>query len=669
MNILIPDSWLRDHLDTKATPKQLKEYLSLCGPSIERVNTVDGETVYDIEITTNRVDAFSVRGIAREASVILPEFGIPATLKPFSPETKKGDYPKQKLDITFENDATLCYRILAIKFSDIQLKESPDWIKKRLELVGQRPLNNIVDITNYVMWEVGHPLHVFDYDRLTGRKIIVRLGKKGEKLTTLNEKTHTLRGGEIVFDDGTGTIIDLPGIMGTANTVVTDKTKNCLLFIENSDQVRIRRTSMGLAIRSQAAVINEKHPDPELGLVAMRRAIELTQELTGGTITSELVDIYPAKPKPKTITVEKHLIDQYLGKSLETKQIETILTRLDFSVSTQKQTDGLFFEVKPPTWRSDDVTIPEDVIEEVARISGYHNITPRLPDREPPPVLPDPTLTWEEEIKRRLRDWGYTEIYTYSMISEKLLRSTQVPVTSVYTIANPLTVDHVYLRPSLVPSMFEVIAQNNAISDSLSLFELSHIYEKREKDLPHEQSKLVIATNDTTFLKMKGLAQAIFSVLGIPFPDDAKESSDHWYAPGLSLSFGEYGSLGIVDAPLLTDFGIKTPVTLLSLSFDQLALKAKDTRSYTPVSKHPPVIEDLSFVVPPAQFVGPMIKTIKTIDPLITQVMLLDAYENRRTFRIAYLHPDRTLTGDEIKPIREKIIAMIEKTFHCSLLK
>jgi phenylalanyl-tRNA synthetase beta chain len=667
MNILIPDSWLRDHLKTKATPKQLKDYLSLCGPSIERINMIGREPVYDIEITTNRVDAFSVRGVAREAAVILPEFGIPATLLPYDAEKPKNNFPKQKLGITFENDATLCYRILAIKISDITLNESPAWMKKRLELVGQRPLNNIVDITNYVMWEVGHPLHVFDYDRITGKKIIVRLGKKGEKLTTLNEKTHILHGGEIVFDDGTGTIIDLPGIMGTANTVVTDKTKNCMLFIENSDQVRIRRTSMGLAIRSQAAVINEKHPDPELALVAMKRAIDLTLELTGGKLTSELVDIYPEKPKPPTISVSKTLIDQYFGTSLEVKRIKTILERLGCTVTVSETKGDTSFAVKPPSFRSDDMTIPQDVIEEVARIAGYHTIIPRLPDREPPAVIPDRELTNEEHMKIRLRDWGYTEVYGYSMIGKTDLTRFSMSLDDVYAISNPLSEDHAYLRPTLLPSMLNILTENLSHTDHLSLFELSHTYHKQEKNLPKEESELLVAVSGENFLQLKGLAQAIFTIFGIEFPNTNNHAEDNFYKKGFSLLLGDYGSVGILDPDLLGDIGIKKPITILTMSVSKLVASANPHQSYEPIPKHPPVIEDFSFTFPAEQYIGPVLDAIKTIHPYIHTVSLLDSYGNKRTIRVVYLDPERTLTLEEVKPIREKIISHISDHFHAAL--
>ena len=219
MNILIPDSWLREYLKTDAAPKDIQKCLSLCGPSVERINHLDKENVYDIEVTTNRVDCMSVYGIAREAFAILPQFGFTASIKPLRlPEL----IPGKIAGFSVRNDPKLCRRILALKIDNIQVAPSPKWLADRLTAVGQRPLNNLVDITNYVMWEMGHPTHVFDFDRLTTGQMIIREARKGENITTLDDKTYTLEGSEVIIDDGTGKIIDLPSVMGTKNSIVVE---------------------------------------------------------------------------------------------------------------------------------------------------------------------------------------------------------------------------------------------------------------------------------------------------------------------------------------------------------------------------------------------------------------------------------------------------------------
>lgn len=668
MNILIPDSWLREHLHTEATPKQLKDCLSLCGPSIERIYEKEDDWVYDIEVTTNRVDMMSVRGIAREAALILPEFGIPASLLPFPAESGEIPNSGSKLDIKITNNPILCSRLLGMKLSNIHIHESPAWMRRKLELVGQRPLNAVVDVTNYVMWEVGHPIHVFDYDALKQKTIIVREAKKGETLTTLDRKTHTLLGGEIIFDDGTGTIIDLPGIMGTANTVVQNSTKNILLWTENADPVRIRRASMGLSIRSQAAVINEKQPDSELALIAMKRAIQLLEDVSNATVGSTLLDLYPEKPATTSCRLSLSHVNQYVGEELPAERIETILKGIGCMVKKKTGKESILFDITPPTLRSKDLQIPEDYIEEIARIVGYHTIAPRMPEGTLPFTVPDPILVQEAQIKKRLQGWGYTEIYAYSMISQKELDVFSIDSHDVYRIINPLSDDHEYLRPTLVPSMLACLAKNQSVRAELALFELSNTYLKQTNDLPQEQSELVVGLTGNGFLQLKGLAETIFSEYGISSQFPPITAEETYFVPEQSISLGEYGSVGMVHPTLLASYVIKKPVTVLRLSLSKIVQNAKSQQSYSPIPKHPPVIEDYTFLLPEKSYIGPILQSIQSLDPLIATVTVHDAFEQNRTIQVTYKHPERTLRDSEIKPLRKKIVHHVSEQFQGKLI-
>ena len=629
MNILVPDSWLREYLKTNAKPTDIARCLSLCGPSIEKTEKVGSDYVYDVEVTTNRVDSMSVYGIAREAAAILPEFGFSAKLK----EISQRDLPTSSkiLDIKIRDAGSYCRRILAIKLENVKLGPSPMWLAKRLELVGQRPLNNIIDITNYVMWETGHPIHAFDYDRLTNKKIIVRLAKKGETLVTLDSKKHTMVGGEIIFDDGTGEIIDLPGIMGTANTVVSDSTKNVLLFIENSEPSKIRFASMTHAIRTQAAVINEKNPDPELALTTINRGVALACLIGKATIGSKLSDLYPQKPETTHVILPEQKLTTYMGTAVAKERVLRILSSLGFVAKYDRQQ----YIVTPPSWRSADVTIPEDVVEEIARIFGYHNIGTKLPDTEPPMVIPDKTLQWEEELKIRLRDWGYTETYTYSMISEELMDAFGLDKSKAYKISNPLSSEWVYLRPSLVPSITEALEQNLSYKKDLRLFELSMVYTYRPGDLPQERPSLVVAWTGNKHAEAKGLSEAIFDLFGT-------------IDPSMQIS-------------------TTSTRTILTLDVATLIQNAKPTKQYRPPPKYPPIYEDFTFVVPPKIAVGPIMEALKSANPLITDISLLDTYENTRTLHVTYQSREKNLTDDDVRPIREKLIKVASDTFGASI--
>lgn len=650
MNILIPDSWLREYLETKATPKQIKEYLSLCGPSVERIHEVNGDVIYDIEMTTNRPDAMSVIGIAREAAAILPRFGIAAKLlkDPYT-EPKRGSTPAKHFTktLTIKTDPALNPRWTSIVFKDVTVKPSPDWLKKKLEVTGIRSLNNIIDVTNYLMRAYGQPAHAFDFDAIADKEnhatMILRLSKKGEKLTTLDGKVHTLPGEDIVIEDGKGKLIDLCGVMGAQNSAIKETTKTVILFLQTYDPIHIRRTMMNLAHRTEAGGLFEKGTDPELVLPAFAKGVELITELSGGAVASKLYDIYPKPYRPYAVSVSRTKTDAYIGMHLSDKEITEILKPLGFQTKVTKDV----ITVTVPSFRR-DVTIDVDIIEELARIYGYHNITSTLPDSTPPVVMPDPTLNWEEEIKVRLRDWGFTETYTYSMISEELMDIFGLNKTKVYKISNPLSNEWVYMRPSLQPSLLATMKQNVNIKSDLKLFELSMIYEYRAGDLPKEKPILLVAWSRERFYEAKGMGEAILDLFGIP-------------------SLEPYGSVSLVDQTLLDALQIPTLVTILELDVAKLVTDAKPQKTYVPLPKYPPSYEDLAFILPPQTPVGPMISALKSAHPFIANVTVLDQYETTTTFHITYLSPDKNLTTENLRPIREKLITLAEQKFGATL--
>ncbi len=660
MNILIPDSWLREFLQTKASPAQLKEYLSLCGPSIERINTVNGEVVYDIEITTNRPDSMSVSGVAREAAAILPRFGIKAKLlqDPYATDTaafirkyKRAGTKKLKIF----TDPRLNPRWTSIVLEHVTVGPSPKWLQQKLEKTGIRSLNIVVDITNYLMRCYGQPAHAFDYDRIASKNGIptmkLRESRKHEKITTLDGKTHILPGGDIVIEDESGRLIDLCGIMGAENSSITEKTTTVILFLQTYDPVRIRRTSMKLAHRTEAAGLFEKGTDTELVLPAFIRGVEMATTLAGAQVASSVYDIHPKAYKPSSVSVTRQKLSAYMGVDLKDKEIQTILSPLGFIPTLNKTT----VTAKIPSFRR-DVTRDVDIIEEIARLYGYHNLKTRLPDTEPPVVQPDPILNWEEIIKTKLRDWGYTETYTYSMISEELMKTFGLDTGAAYKITNPLSTEWVYMRPLLLPSMLKTVEENLHHRSTFNLFELSMEYHFRKAELPHERPTLLVCWTGEQFAHAKGLAQALFDSMGIPFPDEPEASTYPYLQPHHSYSLGRYGSFGEIHQQLLTEMHINKPLTVLHLYLDEMAAHAHPQRRYIPIPKYPAVREDFSFIVPPGFRVGTLIKTFTSIDPTIRRVLLIDSYQNIRTIRIEYLDTTKTLTTENIKTLRAKVL-------------
>ncbi len=667
MNILIPDQWLREYLKTTATPEQMKEYLSLSGPSVERILDEAGQIVYDVEVTTNRPDAMSITGIAREAAVILPRFGVKAEFvnDPYKmmsvPFVKRYDREGQfKLSITTQ--ASLNPRWTSIVLTNVRVGPSPAWLAERLTATGIRPINTIVDITNYLMRAYGQPAHAFDYDAI-GKKgdsavMKLRASKKGEKITTLDGKTHILPGDDIIIEDGAGRIIDLCGIMGGENSSITERTKTIVLFLQTYDPTHIRKTSMKLAHRTEAAGLFEKGVDSELILPALIAGVQLIEDVAGGSVASKLYDLYPDPYVKYRVTANRQKIDRYLGVHLADSEIKGILTKLGFDTTINKTA----VTVVPPSFRR-DVTIDVDIIEEIARLYGYHRIESRLPDGEPPMALPDPALSWEEELKIRMRDWGYTELYTYSMISEREMDIFGLSKDASYKIANPLSSEWVYMRPSLQPGLLSVIAQNQAITEDLSLFELSKVYHRKPNSIPEEEDILIVARTGEKFFELKGMGEAILALFGItgPYPQVGIPTS--WKDPSKCLTFGDYGSVGLVSGSLLTKLDIRKPVTILDLSITKLLSQRKPVGRYVPIPKYPPIVEDLSFIVPEKFAIGPLIEAIKRAHTLISRVTLLDVYEQTRTIRVWYQHPEKNLTSEEIAPIRANLIALATKEF------
>lgn len=651
MDIKILDSWLREHLHTEAKASEIARALSLTSASIERIEPYqENDCIYHIEVTTNRPDMASVVGLAREAAAILPRFEIPATFLPLTPSKPKLPI-KQKETMTIHNNDRLVRRICGV-ILEVTIGESPQFMQVRLIASGTRTLNNVIDITNYVMHEMGHPTHAFDYDRLTTKQFVIRESKKGEHIVTLDKKMHTLLGGDIVADDGTGTIVDLLGVMGTENSVVTDKTKRILFFIDNNDPQRIRKTSMSLAIRTEAAGLNEKDVDPELALPVLLRGIELYQQYAKGIVISDIIDIYPRPVKKKVIQVSKEKITKIVGIAIPAKQSVIMLTALGFEANETLKT----IEVSVPTWRNKDVDAEEDIIEEIARVFGYHNIPTALPGFTiATPFNQDTNIFfWEDRVKDTMKYWGFSETYTYSMVSEALFEG---PLEQAVTLANPLDAEHLYMRRTLTPSLYEV-SQENSGQEDIKIFEIANVYKRKPGNLPDEILTLCALWKKAgiTFYHMKGIIESLAADCGIQnilFKDIAQRTI------GAQIYIGkEY--LGRID--------ILEP-NIISCELNFLVLKKHATlrKVYVPILKFPPLIEDLSLIIDPSIKTGSIIEEIKKQSDIIQQVILFDQFEQTRTFHIIYQDKSKNLTTEDVSVIRNKMNHALSQKFHAVL--
>jgi phenylalanyl-tRNA synthetase beta chain len=650
MNIKILDSWLREYLKTDAKPKEIATSLSLTSVSVERMEMRGEDVLYEIEVTTNRSDLMSVVGLAREASAVLPQFGYKASFNP-PPVAQLKYQPSENLSLNIIHDEKLVYRICAVVMN-VDVMKSPEFIRERLESTDIRSLNNLIDITNYIMRLIGHPTHVFDYDRIIGHTIKIRESQKGEEIITLDGKRYSLPGGDIIAEDAQGNIIDLLGIMGLENSVVTDKTKRIIFFINNNDPYRIRKTSMALQIRTEAAQLNEKYIDPELADDALALGIDLYKKYANGKLCSEIIDIYPSPYKSRTVSLSEEHLHKVMAIPLSIVEAAEILKRLGFPTEIEKHS----LKAEIPSFRANDITIPEDLIEEIARVYGYHNLPSRLPNITYLETfhLENSPYYWEDRVKQAMKFWGYTEVYTYPMVSEEMYEG---PIDKAVTIANPLGEDFLYMRRTLVPSLLKVIKENKQY-DTLKLFEIANIYERHERDLPKEIRMFagVVKKKNVSFFEIKGLIEQLATDLGITnlkFEALSKVGLETL----IKIGEKELGTIEVLDEDLIN----------FELNFEILVSNATLKKRYRKIPKYPPIIEDLAFIIDESIPTGKIIETIKRVDPLIKDVTLFDRFGQTRTFHILYQHEERNLTNDEVSQIRNAIIATLDKEYKAQL--
>ncbi len=625
MDIKISDKWLREYLTTSATPARIAECLALCGPSVEKVSRVGKDYVYDIEVTTNRVDCMGILGIAREANAILPQFRIKASLKKITVNRVKNVSQKNLLDVKI--DTKLVNRVMAVVMEVGEGLTTPKWMKERLELSGMRSLNPLVDITNYVMLEIGHPTHVFDYYLLKGDSetvnLIFRESRENEEITAFDGKEYKLPGGDIVIENGKGGVVDLPGIIGLKNSVVNDETKRIVFFIDNIDPVKIRKTSTRLGIRTMAAVLNEKGVDTELAEVAFVKGVELYRKICKAKITSKIYDIYPRPYKTKIVKVEHAFIEKIIGVPVSSKQVLEILSKLGFETKYSKK--DLVYLVNIPSWRTSDVQIPEDIVEEVARIYGYHNLPSKLMIGALPQPLVNNHFAFEDECKNVLKGYGGIEVYTSSLTSKDFVEG------DALSLKNPLGDDSKYLRTSLKKSLISAVQENNGEKEPFYLFEVANVYIPKSGDLPDEKMTLGVIFSNFDYRHAKGILEAMFSELR-------------------------------VDKDLKIEAVANTNYLYFDIDMVELQGLSKDNPSYIPPSKYPSQIEDITVTFPTNTKIGEVISAMSHVEK-ISDVQLNGIYEDSYTFRIWYHNSTKTLTNKEVEKIRRRVVKLINEKF------
>lgn len=624
MNIKITYNWLLEYLDTDASPYEMQKYLSLCGPSIERVHKVGDDYVFDIEITSNRIDMASVIGIAQEAQAILPMFGKKARLKtnPLVDLKLKQIKAASGLDLNIDiKSSNLVSRFTMIIFDQIKIAPSPEFIKKRLSAVGVKVINNVVDISNYLMITLGQPVHMFDYEKIKGQKMIVRESlsagrqeKRGERITTLDGREIILPGGDIVIEDGSGRLIDLCGIMGGANSAISSTTNKVILFVQTYNKEKVRKTVMTTNQRTLAATYFEKGLDEERVEPTTVLGSQLIEKYCQGKIASKIYDIYPHPHVPIKLKIAAEKFSQSIGIDIDKKVILKILSNLGFTAAE----DGRLITVLIPPARKFDVTIPEDLVEEVARIYGYHN----LPNRIPPMRLIEQDETIEklfkiqQKLKYFLKHLGLNEVINYSMVSENLLKEFNLEVKNHLRITNTISEEIEYMRQSLQPSLYKNVVDNTGKKDFLKFFEIGKVYLPRKNDLPLEIYRLGISLN-TSYFDLKGIAEAIFKELNI------KEKIEF-----------------VIDE--------KNGVFLWEIDFEILTKNVRLLPDYQPINPYSVIKLEKTFVISNKRNYKDL-QVMAFRSKLLKKIEVVSLYKDKLSLRFYYSSAEKNITETDAK--------------------
>ena len=642
-----------------------------------------GDVIFDLEVTPNRPDCMSVLGIAREVAALTG-----ATLKePDLSYAEDGDPVESVLNVEIA-DPTLCPRYTASVIRNIEVGPSPRWMQDRLARAGQRSINNVVDVTNYVMLEFGQPLHAFDFDTIAESRIVVRPAGEREPFVTLDDAQHDLRPPMLVIADGTRSVA-LAGIMGGLNTEMTDATTSVLLESANFNPVNTRRTSQALRLRSESSSRFEKGLQPELAEAALRRATQLILELAGGTAYRGIADAYP-QPSPRpAVRFTLARLHKVLGVELDAPHVQGILTALGFGVTAGS--DGAL-QVEVPYWRS-DIAQEDDLVEEVARITGYDELPTTMLSTSVPHRSPQPERETRERIRDLMVECGMQETISYSLTSAALLDRTQpADAPRPLSVANPMSSEFEYLRTTLRSGILATLAANRQQArDGIRLFEMGRAYLPREADLPLERETLVGvlagprspeswqgSDERMDLFDAKGVVEMLLGRLRLPC--EFRPDEDSTFLPGRCAAVlagaDVVGVIGEVHPRTLELFeAASEAVALFELDVDALA-QAVSTEPvrYRPIARYPGALRDLAVVldagVPAAQ-----VQAIIEREALVTHATLFDVYEGtgvadgKRSlaYQVLFQAADRTLVGDEVSRAMADILAALEREVGATL--
>ena len=681
-------------LDVKDYPNQIEDGIMILPKSYEKdlgKDIVDvlnlREEVIDFEITPNRPDCLSIEGLGRETAASLGKtFKNPRKNLDELKIEDKNEIEGLKVDITAPD---LCYRYIARVVKNVKIGPSPEWMVRRLKACGVRSINNIVDITNYVMLELGQPMHAFDINSIEGKHITVRRAKNGEKITTLDEVERTLDENDLVIADEKKSVA-IAGVMGGLNSEIEETTKTVVFESAMFYGGNVRKTAKKVGLRTESSSRFEKGLSSENTLRAINRAVELVELLGAGEPVDGKIDVYPTKQKINKIKLDVDRINNLLGTKISKQEMIDILEKIDIKVENDF--------VIAPYFRM-DLEFVADIAEEIARFYGYDKLDTTL-------IKAATTLgvrTKEQKIEKKIEDVlvnnGLSEIYTYGFVGEKDLEKSKIRkelIENAITITNPLSDEYKLMRPTTIPSMMQILAlNNNRKNQNVKLFDISRNYrnvngEVEKGEVPLQENILTIGMygDDVDFYTLKGLIENVLEVSNVNSYDIQKETQNESYHPGrcanIKVGIDVIATIGEVHPEVLMNYDINKKCYLAEVNITKIVKYSKQNKKYHEVPKFPAVERDIAIIVDEGIEVGEIEKTIirKARKLLkgkksLEELKLFDIYrdekigENKRSVAYSLVFRDlsKSLSDDEINPVMEEITKELENKFNAELRK
>ncbi|MEW6602373.1 MAG: phenylalanine--tRNA ligase subunit beta [Nitrospirota bacterium] len=676
-------NWLKDFVDINVQPRELAHILTMAGFEVEAVEETEDDAIFDIGVTPNRPDCLSIRGIAREISAIL---NVPFKDVPIKIDKTEGEGP-----VVVIKNPELCPRYSSRIVYGVKPGPSPEWLSKRLESCGIRSSTNIVDVTNYLLLELGQPMHAFDLDKLASGKIIVEAAGNADAFTTLdNEERKLSKDMLLIWDEQKP--VAIAGVMGGQNTEVSSGTVNVLLESAYFNPSSVRRTSRSLNLSSESSYRFERGVDPEAVTVALDRAARMISELAGGKITG-MADAYPGTYEPRKFQVALDKVSSIIGIDIEESFIKKTLLDLGFKV----EGEGAVINVIPPSYRN-DVERDVDIIEEVARLYGYDNIPATLPVMQMSPAPEHKTQEVVNAMKDAMVKSGFSEAINFSFMNpdslDKLNLHHDDRRRSFIRVRNPLRKEDSAMRTTLVPALLNNLSMNvNRGEKSLRLFEISNVFLASDRKLPEEiiqaaavchkgPSLSVWDSKHDGFYDLKGALESIFTKLGISDVSFTKDIAVLPYLhPGKSgtivINNKEAGHIGVLHPAVAEAFDIKGDVSIAELYDIADILKGLSSKiTYVQLPKYPYIERDAALLVHDSVTVSAVKEEILSVESdIIEAVNLFDVYKGKPipkdkkslAFSIRYRSASRTLTDAEVDELHLEIIRRLQDNLKAEL--